>query len=70
MRRITKTTLAVLAIVVGTTAGAIAQKTTVRLDPVSRDLYQLTYIHKGNCNVKVEIVAEAKRQHNLGGLYQ
>ncbi|NJN25261.1 MAG: hypothetical protein HC819_04425 [Cyclobacteriaceae bacterium] len=56
MKRFTKTTLAVLAIVVGTSAGAIAQKKSVRLDPVSKDMYRLTYFNQGQCNVKVEVI--------------
>jgi hypothetical protein len=56
MNRTTKTTLAVFAIVAGISFGAIAQKKTIRLDPVSKDLYRLTYIHRGNCNLKVEVV--------------
>ena len=58
MRRFTKTTMAVLAIAAGTSAGAIAQKQSVRLDPVSKDLYRLTYFHPGKCNVKVEVSNE------------
>lgn len=56
MNRTTKTTLAVFAIVAGISIGAFAQKKTVRLDPVSKDLYRLTYIHQGKCNLKVEVV--------------
>ena len=55
MRKFTKTTMVVLAIVVGTATGAIAQKKSVRLDPISRDLYRLTYLNKGKCQVKVEV---------------
>lgn len=56
MKRIARTTLAVAAIVAGMTAGAQAQKKSVKLDPVDKDLYQLTYFKKGACNVKVEVL--------------
>ncbi|MCG8307262.1 MAG: hypothetical protein MI975_07695 [Cytophagales bacterium] len=59
MKQLTKTTLVVLAIVAGTTAGAIAQKKFVRLDPVTKDLYRLTYINKGECQVRVEVIDES-----------
>jgi hypothetical protein len=56
MKRIAKTTFAIAAIVAGMATGAIAQKKFVRLDPLSKDLYQLTYVNKGECNIKVEII--------------
>ena len=56
MKRLTKTTLFALAIVAGTTAGAIAQKKWIRLDPVTKDLYRFTYLNDGNCNIKVEVI--------------
>jgi hypothetical protein len=55
MSRITKTTLVALAIVAGTTAGVLAQTKSVRLDPLSKDLYQLTYLNQGKCKVMVEV---------------
>jgi len=58
MNRFTKTTMVALAIVAGTTAGAIAQKKSIRLDPVTKDLYRLTYLNQGNCNIKVEVLDE------------
>ena len=58
MNRFTKTTLVVLAIVAGTATGSLAQKKSVRLDSLSKDLYQLTYLNKGKCNVKVEVYDE------------
>ena len=56
MKRIAKTTLAVAAIVAGMATGASAQEKSVRLDPLSKDFYQLTYISEGECNIKVEII--------------
>jgi len=56
MKRIARTTLAVAAIVVGMAAGAKAQEKTVKLDPISKDLYQLTYLKDGSCNVRVEVL--------------
>ena len=56
MRRITKTTLAVAAIVAGMAYGAKAQEKSVRLDPLNKDLYQFTYVNKGDCNVLVEVL--------------
>ena len=56
MKRIARTTLAVAAIVAGMAAGAKAQQKSVKLDPVDKDLYQLTYVNKGTCNVKVEVL--------------
>lgn len=58
MNRFTKTTLVALAIVAGTTAGALAQQKSIRLDPVSKDLYRLTYLKEGRCQIKVEVVDE------------
>lgn len=58
MKRLTKTTLVVLAIVAGTAAGAFAQKKSVRLDPVTKDLYRLTYLNEGSCNIQVEVIDE------------
>lgn len=58
MKRLTKTTLVALAIVAGTTAGAVAQKKSVKLDPISKDLYRLTYVNKGDCQLRVEVVDE------------
>lgn len=58
MKRLTKTTLVALAIVAGTTAGAVAQKKYVRLDPISRDLYRLTYFNKSDFQVRVEVIDE------------
>lgn len=58
MKRLTKTTLVVLAIVVGSATGVLAQRKLVRLDPVKKDLYQLTYLHRGNCHIKVEVIDE------------
>ena len=55
MRRLTKTT-ATLAIVAGVAIGANAQDKSVRLDPVSRDLYRLTYLNEGPSHVKVEVL--------------
>jgi len=47
MNQLTKTTLAVFAIVAGTTAGALAQEKSVRLDPVSKDTaFLLTMFQK------------------------
>ena len=48
--------MVVLAIIAGTTSGAFAQRKTVRLDPIDRDLYQLTYINHGDKQVKVEVL--------------
>ena len=45
-----------LAIVAGSTSGAIAQKKSIKLDPVTKDLYRLTYINRGKCNIKVEVL--------------
>lgn len=59
MNRFTKTTLVALAIVAGTTAGALAQLKSVRLDPVKKDLYKLTYLNEGDCNVQVEVIDES-----------
>ena len=56
MNRLTKTTLVALAIVAGTAAGADAQKKSVRLDPVNNDLYRLTYLNQGKCNITVEVL--------------
>jgi hypothetical protein len=56
MKRIARTTLAVAAIVAGMAAGANAQYKSVRLEPVSKDIYQLTYLNKGACNVIVEVM--------------
>lgn len=56
MKRIARTTLAVAAIVAGMAAGALAQEKSVRLDPVSKDHYQLTYFKQGSCNVTVEVL--------------
>ena len=58
MIRFTKTTLVALAIVAGTTAGAFAQKKSVRLDALTKDLYQLTYLNRGKCSVRVEVFDE------------
>ena len=58
MNRFTKTTLVALAIVAGTTSGALAQKKSVRLDPVSKDLYRLTYLNEGECRIQVEVLDE------------
>jgi len=58
MNRFTKTTLDVHAIVAGTNAGALAQKKSIRLDPVTKDLYSLTYLNEGNCHIKVEVIDE------------
>jgi len=58
MKRIARTTLAVAAIVAGMAAGAKAQEKSVRLDPLSKDTYQFTYINEGECNVKVEVLDE------------
>jgi len=59
MNRFTKTTLVALAIVAGTAAGADAQKKSVRLDPVNKDLYRLTYLNKGKCDITVEVLDDA-----------
>jgi hypothetical protein len=56
MKRIARTTLAVAAIVAGMAFGAIAQEKSVRLDPLNKDLYQLTYLNQGECNVVVEVL--------------
>lgn len=56
MNRLTKKTMAVFAIVAGTTAGAFAQEKSVRLDPVSKDHYRLTYRSKGDCAVRIEVL--------------
>jgi hypothetical protein len=58
MKRIARTTLAVAAIVAGMAAGAKAQEKSVKLDPISKDLYQLTYLKDGSCNVMVEVLDE------------
>ncbi len=58
MRKVTKTTLAIAAIVVGMAFGVKAQEKSVRLDPVSKDLYRLTYLSQGKSDVKVEIIDE------------
>ena len=62
MKRLTKTTLVVLAIVVGTASGALAQQKSVRLDPVSKDLYQLTYMNRGDFQVMVEMLDKDGRK--------
>ena len=56
MKHKAKTTLAVAAIVAGMAAGANAQEKSVRLDPVSKDHYQLTYQKNGSCNVLIEVL--------------
>ena len=56
MKRIARTTLAVAAIVAGMAFGAKAQEKSVRLDPLSKDLYQFTYLSQGECNVLVEVL--------------
>lgn len=58
MNRFTKTTLVALAIVAGTTVGANAQRKSIRLDPVTKDLYRLTYLNRGDCHIKVEVIDE------------
>jgi hypothetical protein len=58
MKRIARTTMAIAAIVAGVVMGAEAQDKSVRLDPVSSDLYRLTYLNEGSANVKVEILDE------------
>jgi hypothetical protein len=62
MKRTAKTTLAAAAIVAGTVFGAKAQEKSVRLDPVGENLYQLTYIKEGKCNVMVEILNQDGRE--------
>lgn len=62
MNRFTKTTLVALAIVAGTTSGTLAQKKSVRLDPVSKDLYRLTYLHEGDCHIRVEVIDESGKK--------
>ena len=59
MKRFTKTTLVALAIVAGASASGIAQKKSVRLDPVNKDLYRLTYLNQGECHIKVEVIDES-----------
>ena len=59
MNQITKKTLVALAIVAGSTSGAFAQKKTVRLDPVSKDVYRLTYVNNGDYQIKVEVLDES-----------
>jgi hypothetical protein len=56
MKRIARTTMAVAAIVAGMAAGANAQEKSVRLDPINKDHYQLTYVKEGVCNVLVEVL--------------
>ena len=56
MKRIARTTLAVAAIVATMAAGAKAQEKSLRLEPVSKDVYQPTYMKKGACDLKVEVV--------------
>lgn len=62
MTRFTKTTLVALAIVAGTTAGVKAQNKTVRLDPISKDVYRFTYLDDGPCHLKVEVFDEEGHQ--------
>ena len=62
MNRFTKTTMVALAIVAGTTLGVFAQKKSVRLDPLTKDIYQLTYLNRGKCDVKVEVYNEEGRK--------
>jgi len=61
MKRTAKTTLAVAAIVAGMAAGVKAQEKSIRLDPLNQDTYQLTYIKKGECKIKVEVLDEEGR---------
>ena len=61
MKRIARTTLAVAAIVAGTAAGLKAQEKSVRLEPLNQDTYQLTYIKKGECKIKVEVFDDKGR---------
>ena len=56
MKRLSILTLVALAIVVGTTAQTLAQKKSVRLDPIKKDLYNLTYVNDGKRKVKVEVI--------------
>ena len=32
------------------------------LDPVSKDIYRLTYVNKGDCQVRVEVIDEGGKQ--------
>jgi hypothetical protein len=56
MKRIARTTMVVAAIVAGMAAGANAQEKSVRLDPINKDHYQLTYVKQGTCNILVEVL--------------
>ncbi len=58
MKRIAKTTLAVAAIVAGMASGVKAQEKSIRLDPLDKDTYQLTYINPGEYSLKVEVLDE------------
>lgn len=58
MRLFTKTTMVALAIVVGATASSMAQEKSVRFDPVSKDVYQLTYLNEGPSHIRVELIDE------------
>lgn len=65
MKSITKTTLAIAAIVVGMATGTKAQEKSVRLDPVTKDLYRLTYMNQGQSNVQIEVIdAKGKLLHS------
>lgn len=59
MNRLTKTILVALAIVAGTAPGTFAQLKSVRLDQVSKDLYRLTYLKEGDCQIKVEVIDQS-----------
>ena len=56
MNRLTKTTMMALAISASAFTSSMAQKSSVKFDQLSKDVYQLAYRSDGPAHIRVELL--------------